>query len=95
MQNAECRITHHVSRLTSLPLLVEKLPFFALAAASSVVTLLVQQRAVAVAAADALPLELRLENAVVSYLLYLTKRLGSGREEQPTARVVPGRETFP
>jgi tetratricopeptide (TPR) repeat protein len=80
MQNAECRITHHasrftfhVSRLTSLPLLVEKLPFFALAAASSVVTLLVQQRAGAVAAAGALPLELRLENAVVSYLLYLAK----------------------
>jgi tetratricopeptide (TPR) repeat protein len=80
MQNAECRMqnhasrfTFHVSRLTSLPLLVEKLPFFALAAASSVVTLLVQQRAGAVAAADALPLELRLENAVVSYLLYLAK----------------------
>jgi Flp pilus assembly protein TadD len=80
MQNAECRmqnhatrITHYVSRFTLLPLLVEKLSFFALAAASSVVTLLVQQRAGAVAAAGALPLELRFENAVVSYLLYLAK----------------------
>jgi Flp pilus assembly protein TadD len=80
MQNAECRMqnhasgfTFHVSRLTSLPLLFEKLPFFALAAVSSVVTFLVQQQAGAVAAAGALPLELRLENSVISYLLYLTK----------------------
>jgi len=60
-------------RFTSfLPLLLEKAPFFALAAASSVVTFLVQQRAGAVAAAAALPLAERVQNAAVSYLLYLT-----------------------
>jgi len=56
-----------------LRLVVEKLPFFALAAASSMVTFLVQQRAGAVAAVGTLPLEQRLENAVVAYLLYLIK----------------------
>ncbi|MCX6922234.1 MAG: tetratricopeptide repeat protein [Verrucomicrobia bacterium] len=64
---------------TLLPLILEKLPFFALAAASSVVTFLVQQRAGAVASADALSLELRLENAVVSYLLYLSKTVWPAR----------------
>jgi tetratricopeptide (TPR) repeat protein len=73
MKNHTSRFTFHVSRLPLLPLLVEKLPFFALAAASSVVTYLVQQRAGAVAAAGVLPLELRLENAVISYQLYFMK----------------------
>ncbi|HOX57716.1 MAG TPA: tetratricopeptide repeat protein [Candidatus Paceibacterota bacterium] len=64
------------SQLSALwPLLREKLPFFALAAASSVVTFVVQQRAGAVAAVEVLPLDLRLENAVVSYAIYLAKTL--------------------
>jgi hypothetical protein len=46
MQNAECRMqndasrfTFHLSRLTCLPLLLEKLPFLVLTAVSSLVTL--------------------------------------------------------
>ena len=50
---------------------MEKIPFFALAAAGSVVTLLVQHRAGAVAAAASLPLGARVENAVISYCRYL------------------------
>jgi hypothetical protein len=55
MQNAECRmpnadqgsrITHHASRI--VPLLLEKLPFFALSLVTSVITYLVQKQAGAV-----------------------------------------------
>ena len=54
-------------------LLVEKLPLLALAAASCVVTLLVQSNAMR--AAGSLPLPWRLENAAVSYAAYLRQWL--------------------
>jgi protein O-mannosyl-transferase len=53
------------------PLIVEKLPLFALAAASAAVTWIVQQRGGAVTALDALPLSSRLANAAVAYVGYL------------------------
>ena len=56
---------------TFRPLLLEKLPFFALSAASCVVTFIVQQRAGAVA--ETLPLAARVENALVAYCRYLGK----------------------
>ena len=60
------------SRLkTLLPLLTEKLPFFALAAAVSVVTYVVQQRANVMW--SAMPVSARAANAVVSYGRYLLK----------------------
>jgi tetratricopeptide (TPR) repeat protein len=83
MQNAECRMrnakatdTHHAPRTTlhvPLPLLLEKLPFFALAALASVVTFVVQQRAGALMAAQNLPLSVRSGNALMSYGRYLEK----------------------
>jgi tetratricopeptide (TPR) repeat protein len=54
-------------------LLLEKTPFLVVAAASSVVTFVVQQRGGAVTPADALSLSARLGNAVVSYARYLGK----------------------
>ncbi len=54
-----------------LPLLVEKLPFFAMSAGSAVVTFLAQQQAGSVTSATALPVGLRVENAMVSYAVYL------------------------
>lgn len=51
----------------------EKLPLFALAAASSVVTFLVQQRGGAMTGLDLLPLSTRVANAVVAYVRYLGK----------------------
>jgi protein O-mannosyl-transferase len=54
-------------------LLLEKLPFLALAALFSVITVLVQKRAGAVVALHNFPLEPRLANAVVSYARYLGK----------------------
>jgi tetratricopeptide (TPR) repeat protein len=54
-------------------LLAEKLPLFALAAASSVVTYLVQKGAGAVATFDRVPLRARLLNAPQAYLAYLER----------------------
>ena len=52
-------------------LLVEKLPHFALAAASSVVTVLAQSAGGAVSSLEALPLAERLANVAVAYVGYL------------------------
>jgi len=52
-------------------LLLEKAPLFALAAASSIVTVVVQRQGGAVSGLDQLPMAERLSNAVVSYALYL------------------------
>jgi Flp pilus assembly protein TadD len=56
-----------------LPPILEKLPFFALAALSSIVTLVVQRRGGAMTGTDYLPLGWRSANALVSYWRYLGK----------------------
>lgn len=56
---------------TALRLFREKLPFLALSAGSVVVTFLAQQQAGSITTATALPMGLRIENALVSYALYL------------------------
>jgi tetratricopeptide (TPR) repeat protein len=62
------------SRLkASLPLLLEKLPFFALSAVASVVTFVVQQRGGSLAAGEHLPLGARNGNALISYCRHLGK----------------------
>jgi protein O-mannosyl-transferase len=74
MPKAAASDTHHGPRTTPpVSLLLEKLPFFALAAAVSVVTFLVQQRAGAVMVAESLPLSARVGNALISYGRYLGK----------------------
>jgi tetratricopeptide (TPR) repeat protein len=65
------RVAPGANRSVWLSLAREKLPLFALALASSVVTFMVQHQQGAVAALDALPLESRAENAVVSYFGYI------------------------
>jgi len=55
------------------PLLVEKIPFFALAAAGSITTFAVQKITGAVVGLDSLPFGLRFENALISYCRYLFK----------------------
>jgi tetratricopeptide (TPR) repeat protein len=52
-------------------LVIEKLPLLLLSAASSVVTYMVQQRGMAVIPFERLPLGLRIENALVSCVVYL------------------------
>ena len=53
--------------------MLEKLPFFALAAAASVVTFVVQKQGGAVEAVENLPLGARGGNALISYCRYLGK----------------------
>ena len=55
----------------SSKLLLEKLPLFALAAGASVLTFLAQRYGGAVAPLAGIPLPLRLENGLVSYLVYI------------------------
>jgi Flp pilus assembly protein TadD len=52
---------------------VEKLPFFALSVAASVVTFVVHKEVGATASLDIFPIALRLENAPVSYAAYIIK----------------------
>jgi tetratricopeptide (TPR) repeat protein len=52
-------------------LLLEKLPLFAMAAGGSVLTFLAQRHAGAVAPLAGIPVALRLENALLSYLVYI------------------------
>ena len=52
---------------------VEKLPLFLMSAASSAITLLAQRSGGAVADSSALPLSVRMGNAIVSYVAYLGK----------------------
>lgn len=58
----------------SLPFLImEKLPLFALSAASSWITMYAQRRGGALILTDLLPLQLRLRNAIYSYAIYAIK----------------------
>jgi Flp pilus assembly protein TadD len=53
------------------PLLVEKIPLFVLATASSAVTYVAQQRGGSVAGLQALPFDLRVSNAIISCVTYI------------------------
>jgi Flp pilus assembly protein TadD len=69
-----------VSRLkVLLPLLWEKLPFFALAVASSVITVLAHQALGMLDSVSRLPWDARLDNALVSYVRYLGKTFWPSR----------------
>ncbi len=54
-----------------LPLVKEKLPFFALSAASSVITIIAQSAGGAVQSTETIPFADRLANAVVAYAKYV------------------------
>jgi lipoprotein NlpI len=55
------------------PLLLEKIPLFALAALSCIVTYVVQQKGGAVASIEAFSPGVRIANAFVSYIIYIEK----------------------
>lgn len=57
----------------------EKVPFFALTVASSVITFIVQQRGGAVQRIELFPLNIRLSNAVLSYVKYIGKMFWPSR----------------
>ena len=56
-------------------LILEKVPFFFLTAVSSSLTIFTQMRSGAVESFDKLPLEMRVENALVSYITYILKMI--------------------
>ena len=56
-------------------LLMEKTPFFALAAVSSVVTFIVQKSGGAVVALEVYPLNIRIANAMLAYVSYIVKMI--------------------
>jgi len=58
---------------TTLKLVLEKLPMLALAAAISAVTVVAQRESEALRSFEAVPLDLRVQNSIVSYLTYLRK----------------------
>ena len=60
-----------LERRTIYRLILEKIPFFVLSAASSIVTFLIQRSSKAVASLDAFPLKLRICNALIAYLEYI------------------------
>jgi len=57
----------------------EKVPFFVLSAVSSIVTFIVQQSAGAMVRIEKLPLNLRITNALVSYISYINKMIYPSR----------------
>jgi protein O-mannosyl-transferase len=61
------------SRATFLKLFAEKSPLFAMAAASALITVYAQHSGGALGITAALPLSLRLKNAIYSYLAYIGK----------------------
>jgi tetratricopeptide (TPR) repeat protein len=63
------------SSTPNLQLLLEKIPFFALSAASSVVTFFAQRHGASVVPLEALPLGARLANAVIAPVRYLLKTI--------------------
>ena len=80
MQNGAASTTHHVSRFTFhisrttlLPLLFEKIPFFALVLLGSIATFVAQKHGGAVETVENLPLGARTANALISYGRYLGK----------------------
>jgi tetratricopeptide (TPR) repeat protein len=60
-------------------LVLEKIPFLLGAGAAAMVTYLVQQAGGAVRSSDAFPFALRVENALVSYIIYIAKMFWPAR----------------
>jgi Tfp pilus assembly protein PilF len=58
-----------------LPLVREKIPFFVLSAASSLITIYAQQQGGAMVSMERIPLITRMANALVSYILYIVKTI--------------------
>jgi protein O-mannosyl-transferase len=69
------RAATSAGRLPLRRLILEKLPLVALSAASSIVTVIVQQKGEAVHTLELTPLSFRIANSLVAYLRYLGKTL--------------------
>jgi len=81
----------HIQKSQAFRLVWEKAPFFALSAASSFVTVLAQQEGKLVESLHAVPLKMRIANALVSYESYIAKMIWP----QDLAVFYPLPETIP
>lgn len=68
-----------LQRKISYRLLIEKIPFFVFSFASCVVTFLVQRSGGAMIVMESFELKTRINNAIVSYLVYITKMIWPSR----------------
>ena len=66
-------------QITFPKLLIEKIPLFALSAASAMITVIAQHGAGALGITAALPLSFRIKNAIYSYLIYIFKGIWPSR----------------
>ena len=66
---------HNSQRSSFFRLVLEKLPFFALAAVSCIIAFLAQEHGGALRALSLFPIEIRIANAVVSYASYIGKTI--------------------
>ncbi len=73
------RVRFEVPQRKFTSLLLEKLPLFLLSAASSIITMRVQQSGGAIRSTLQFPLSVRLENAVFAYPMYLWKAMWPAR----------------
>ncbi len=72
-RRAKSEQRHEARRYSPTALVLEKLPLLAVAAASAAITMKAQGTANAVLSLGAIPLSLRLSNAIVSYVKYVAK----------------------
>ena len=72
-QKTRRKVALRVYLPTMMRLVREKIPLFALVAASSIITYFVQQQGAAVSTLEGLPLSVRVSNALVSYIIYIRK----------------------
>ena len=68
-------INLNILRPRVLPLILEKVPFFGLAAAVSVVTVIFTHRLEGIETLEFLPMRFRIANALVSYVAYIGKMI--------------------
>ncbi len=74
-ESGDSGINSSIPQFLNLSIFYEKIPFFALTAASCVITFLVQKSGGSVGALDILPLDVRIANALVSYICYIGKMI--------------------
>jgi hypothetical protein len=72
-QQTNKSVNKHSQQRNIYRLLWEKVPFFTLSAALSIITFFVQRSAGAIAISDPVPLHIRFINALVSYIGYIVK----------------------
>ncbi|HYA40834.1 MAG TPA: tetratricopeptide repeat protein [Syntrophobacteraceae bacterium] len=75
LSRVDLQMPFAASQLRVKKIFLEKIPLFALAALSCIVTYIAQRKGGAVRSSDAFPMYARIANALVSYVLYIKKAI--------------------